>query len=79
MLYAFCAPVYARLPMYGCRYRLLCAEREDKAGDKWRQEMQEARKRAFDRKRSEPQLGVGAPARQQQRLATEGGAAASRN
>jgi hypothetical protein len=65
---------FSILIVFGTRYRLLCAEREDKAGDKWRQEMQDARKRAFDRKRLEPHQGSAAPPRQQPRLSAEGGA-----
>jgi hypothetical protein len=78
MCVSFLSCVYfSNLIVLGGRYRLLCAEREDKAGDKWRQEMQDARKRAFDRKKLEPHQGSAAPPRQQQRLSAEGGGAAA--
>ena len=41
------------------RYRLLCAEREDKKGDRWSKEMQGSREAAFKQKRNESLAGVG--------------------
>ena len=78
LMYAFALVLcfFFSVFILGCRYRLLCAEREDKAGDKWRQDMQDARKRAFERKKNEPHLGSAAPPRQQQRTSAEGGVAA---
>ncbi len=58
------------MPELGCRYRLLCAEREDKVGDKWRKETQLGREQIFARKRNEAHQSS-APPRQQQRVASE--------
>jgi mRNA guanylyltransferase len=59
-------------------YRLLCAEREDKKGDRWSKEMQEMRKNAFDRKRNEPhQDKPDGPQRKQPHPAAEGGGGAA--